>query len=149
MIQRNETTYYGEVLWSPEDIMDLVPHMTRDQAERWLRDNEQHIQDTVKGYGRNALTVLLRDAAVKNSQAEESTEESKTLIVTMIDGHFSDVTVFAMEEEARLSFARMHQDILRDIDVGETIAWNDADDFCIYRNGLPTYQQSIRKVPVK
>ena len=61
MIQRNETTYYGEVLWSPEDIMDLVPHMTRDQAARWLRDNERYIQDAMTGYGWDIITVLLQD----------------------------------------------------------------------------------------
>ena len=61
MIQRNETTYYGEVLWSPEDIMDLVPHMTRDQAEEWLFRNERYIQDAMTSYGWDIITVLLQD----------------------------------------------------------------------------------------
>jgi hypothetical protein len=61
MIQRNETTYYGEVLWSPEDIMDLAPNMTKDQAEEWLFCNERYIQDAMTSYGWDIITVLLRD----------------------------------------------------------------------------------------
>ena len=61
MIQRNETTYYGEVLWSPEDIMDLAPNMTKDQAEEWLFRNERYIQDAMTVYGWDIITVLLQD----------------------------------------------------------------------------------------
>ena len=63
MLIFNGTRYYGEVLWTIEDVMELAPSMTRDQAEEWLFRNEGYIQDAMTQRGLDTLETLLRDMA--------------------------------------------------------------------------------------
>lgn len=63
MLIFNGTRYYGEVLWTPEDVMELAPSMTRDQAEEWLFRNEGYIQAAMTQRGFDTLEALLRDMA--------------------------------------------------------------------------------------
>ncbi len=50
---------YASVSWHIEDIQDLRPEWTDQQAEEWLRNNEKHIRHRLVELGWEVIEDLL------------------------------------------------------------------------------------------
>lgn len=62
---------YAKVVWTAADVQSLAPRLTDDEAEKWLKQNETHIQDRLIEVGWEVITSLLADDGIDTSDVDE------------------------------------------------------------------------------
>lgn len=55
----SEPNYYATVRWVAADVQSAAPHLTEEEAESFLADNERVIQDRMVEVGNEAIADLL------------------------------------------------------------------------------------------
>lgn len=65
-------TLYADLAWTAEDVRTLAPHLTVEQAEEWLRNNEHHIRDRLCELGWGVIGDLLTYDGISLKKGSDS-----------------------------------------------------------------------------
>lgn len=62
-----KTEEYARVVWGVDDILELRPTWTREQADAFLRVNEKHFRDRITELGWGVWDALLTYSECENA----------------------------------------------------------------------------------